>query len=548
MAISNNYVPVKQLGNGATVNYGASWPIFAAAYIRVYLENVITGVQVLQALGTDYTLTFDDSGFVVTFLVAPTAASYVVIGRSIALDQTNPYKTSKGFDGSKIEGSYDKLTGMVQDLNNAVGRSLVFPLGDTTSTQLPTATSRANGFLGFDAVGAPAVFPGVTGIPVSAAMAPVVQAATLNIALALLGGAPLASPALTGVPTAPTAAKNTASGQIANMAAVQASMTGGFVNKFMNPAHYVAQLGASGTVNAGVAGYTTDGWVIVPTGANCAWNRVQQGLFVNPAKLLPALFMSSAVGMTNFKFRQRLFGEDVQDMESSGPVTIQFCVYHDFAGAVTPVLNVYSATALNNWAGATVQVNAVALQSVPSVSPTVLSYTFIPAVGFSNGVQIEVDWGANMNVAGKTLRMSAADFRQTPGVSAGLNSNPPTPEIRERSIEKTICQSVFEKSYDELTLVGDVTLNGAVQFTARAADQNDRISVTYKVTKKTTPNTLAIYAPQSGTAANIRNLSAGVDIGGNFNTFGTTGFIIAPSVNTVAASRYGFHWTADCRL
>jgi hypothetical protein len=187
MAISNNYVPVKQLGNGATVNYGAAWPIFAAAYIRVYLESVATGVQVLQVLGTDYTLTFDDNGFVVTFLVAPTAANYIVIGRSIELDQTNPYKTSKGFDGSKIEGSYDKLTGMVQDLDNARQRSLVFPLGDTTSTQLPTAAARALGFLGFDALGVPTIYAGVAGIAVSSAMVPVVQAVTLALARTALG-------------------------------------------------------------------------------------------------------------------------------------------------------------------------------------------------------------------------------------------------------------------------------------------------------------------------------------------------------------------------
>ena len=188
MAISNNYLPVKQLGNGVTAAYSASWPIFAAAYIRVYLESVATGVQTLQVEGTNYSLTFDDSGFVVTFLPGfiPTAANYVVIGRSIAQDQTNPYKTSKGFDGSKIEGSYDKLTGMVQDLSNTVGRSLVFPLGDTTSTVLPPAAQRALQGLFFDAFGAPVVGQ-PSAATVSAAMQPVVAAATLGAARTAMG-------------------------------------------------------------------------------------------------------------------------------------------------------------------------------------------------------------------------------------------------------------------------------------------------------------------------------------------------------------------------
>ncbi len=188
MAIEDNYIPVNELGNGVTVNFGATWPIFAAAYIRVYLEDVLTGVQVLQVKDTDYSLVFSDAGFTVTFFVAPTSAKYVVIGRSIALDQTNPYKTSKGFDGAKIEASYDKLTGMVQDLDDARQRSLVFPLGDTTSITLPSAALRANLALLFDAAGAPyagAIGSGATAI--SAAMTPVVTAATLADARTAMG-------------------------------------------------------------------------------------------------------------------------------------------------------------------------------------------------------------------------------------------------------------------------------------------------------------------------------------------------------------------------
>src|SRR5690242_15130947 len=110
MAISDNYVPVKELGNGVTTQFSGSWAVLVASYIRVYLEDVTTGVQTLQTLTTDYGLVFDDSGFTVTFNVAPTSANYVVIGRSVEIDQTDPYKTSKGFQGAVIENSFDKLT------------------------------------------------------------------------------------------------------------------------------------------------------------------------------------------------------------------------------------------------------------------------------------------------------------------------------------------------------------------------------------------------------------------------------------------------------
>lgn len=186
MTIANNYVPLKQLGNGVTVNFSATWPIFNANYIRVYLESVSTGIQTLQTQGSAYTVAFTDAGFTVTFLVAPTSANYVVIGRSITVDQTVPYKTLQGFQGEIEEGSYDKLTGIVQEISNLFTRTLTFPLGDTAGVALPTAALRANQTLIFDALGAPSV-GGVTGSVVSAPMQPVVSAASLATALALLG-------------------------------------------------------------------------------------------------------------------------------------------------------------------------------------------------------------------------------------------------------------------------------------------------------------------------------------------------------------------------
>lgn len=139
MAITDNYVPVKQLGNGVTTNYSANWPVFAASYIRVYLENVVSGVQVLQVLGTDYSLVFDDSGFTVTFLPGkiPTNANYVVIGRQVAMDQTVPYTTSQGFQGEKVENSLDEIVAMIQDASDMVERALKFKLGSSAFGELP---------------------------------------------------------------------------------------------------------------------------------------------------------------------------------------------------------------------------------------------------------------------------------------------------------------------------------------------------------------------------------------------------------------------------
>lgn len=203
--LSNNYAPIRQLGNGVTTNFSAAWSMLSAAYAQVFLENAVTGVQTPVTQGgaaNQYQITINSSGFQVTFGTAPTAAQYAVIGRSVSIDQTDPYKTSKGFQGAVEEDSFDKLTAICQDINDLISRSIVAPLGDVAALTLPTATSRANGFLAFDASGNILVTgSGGSNVPISAPMVPVVQAASVSAALALLGGIGAANAALTGTAT-----------------------------------------------------------------------------------------------------------------------------------------------------------------------------------------------------------------------------------------------------------------------------------------------------------------------------------------------------------
>ena len=137
MAISDNYTPIRQLGNGVTTVFTGSWQLFSSSYIRVYLESVSTSVQTLQALGVDYTLSFNGSGFTVTFTTAPTSADYVVIARAVALEQSEPYKTSTGFQGYNLETSLDKLVAMVQDVDDKADRGFKYQVGSTVAGDIP---------------------------------------------------------------------------------------------------------------------------------------------------------------------------------------------------------------------------------------------------------------------------------------------------------------------------------------------------------------------------------------------------------------------------
>ena len=132
MTMADNYLPVKQLGNGTTVEFSFSWRAIAKTFVKVYLESVATGEQVLQVEGSDYTLTLTDSGGVVEFDSAPTSENYALITRDIPLEQGTPYRTSKGFDGRVVEDSFDIGTGQIQALNDKLARCLVFPVGSSS--------------------------------------------------------------------------------------------------------------------------------------------------------------------------------------------------------------------------------------------------------------------------------------------------------------------------------------------------------------------------------------------------------------------------------
>lgn len=197
MTLANNYVPVHQLGNGATTQFSASWQMISSTYAVVQLEDAVTGVMttVLQGPSANqYQIVLTASGFTVTMGTAPTSGQYVNISRNTSLDQTDSYRTSKGFEGEVEEASFDKLTAMVQELSEHFSRNISAPVGDnSTNLVLPIPTLRAGFLLGFDASGNVITVAGSSGgTVISSPMVPVVQAASLAAALALLGGAALA--------------------------------------------------------------------------------------------------------------------------------------------------------------------------------------------------------------------------------------------------------------------------------------------------------------------------------------------------------------------
>lgn len=119
MTIADNYNPIRQQGNGTTTSFSFSFPLLNESYIRVYKE--LNGTQILVDKG-EYTVSFTETGGIVTFYKAPESGAIVVISRELPLEQDTPYRTSSGFPANRVEENFDELTMITQQLQEQVDR------------------------------------------------------------------------------------------------------------------------------------------------------------------------------------------------------------------------------------------------------------------------------------------------------------------------------------------------------------------------------------------------------------------------------------------
>ena len=142
-------------GNGSQTVFAYTFKIFVAADIQVYLNGV------LKTINTHYTLSNVGltGGGNVTFTsgsVPSAATGNVILLRSLALTQGVDLINYGAFDANIIESAYDKLTMMVQQLQEEVSRSIRFSAtvydGGTQEVS-DTVANRAGKVLAYDAAG-----------------------------------------------------------------------------------------------------------------------------------------------------------------------------------------------------------------------------------------------------------------------------------------------------------------------------------------------------------------------------------------------------------
>lgn len=134
MTVASTTNRVSYSGNGSTVAFAFPHPYRASADLIVTLRTVASGAESLQVEGTNYSVsgtpTSDAGGFAsgtVTFTVAPAAGVQVHIDRVVTPTQTTDYVAGDGIPPSSIEGSLDKLTQIVQELDSRFERTFLQP-------------------------------------------------------------------------------------------------------------------------------------------------------------------------------------------------------------------------------------------------------------------------------------------------------------------------------------------------------------------------------------------------------------------------------------
>ena len=174
-------------GNDVTTSFPFSFKVFAASDMVVVRTDAI-GAETTLTAGADYSVTLnadqDTAPGGSIALPAPLASSNLLtITSSVpnlqALDLTN----QGGFYPRVINAALDRLTIMVQQVVEVVGRTLKFPISDgSVNPTLPGRDNRKGRVLAFhETTGDPAAGPTITAVNTVAGAVSAVQTVSDNI-------------------------------------------------------------------------------------------------------------------------------------------------------------------------------------------------------------------------------------------------------------------------------------------------------------------------------------------------------------------------------
>jgi hypothetical protein len=163
MTVSSTTTKAQYSGNGTTTVFAVPFYFLLSSDLLVILRSP-AGVEAAQALTTNYTVAGagNENGGSITMLVPPAVGSTLTILRNASATQETDLIPNDRLPAESLETALDKLTMLVQQIDEVGDRSLQFPASDpAASPTIPIASTRANKFLSFNASGLPVATVGV---------------------------------------------------------------------------------------------------------------------------------------------------------------------------------------------------------------------------------------------------------------------------------------------------------------------------------------------------------------------------------------------------
>lgn len=319
----------------------------------------------------------------------------------------------------------------------------------------------------------------------------------------------------------------------------------GFVNLLVNGTLDIWPTGTGPMTVTQDGAYTAEGWIVTPTGASCT---VQQAQGRTNGLTLNSLQLTGASGVTDIQCAQLIESYAAQQMAGQ-TVTVQAQIFNGTGGPITPTLTTWMARLQDNWGYSPfTDLNTTSLQSCPNNAWTQIAYTFTASSYAGTGYGLVFDFGNNFSNSGRYVRIGEVEIRVTPGVTTGLNSSPPVPEMRPIDVELARCQRYFQSSYDFGVAPGTITSAGAPSHVVENTFFYAAIPITIPVKMRIGP-TITLYSPGTGASGKIYNNNTATDIASGIYFTGESGFL--PFVNNVSVSTgqsVSVHYTASARL
>lgn len=195
MTVSTSLNKIIYQGNGSNTTFSFPFPGVAVSDILVFYTDASGNVTQINSAFYSVALNAPVSpnptgvGGIVTY---PLTGSPIALGTRLTIERTlSEVQTlslaNQGPVPTDIEMALDYATMLIQQIQNQLSQSIQVQPSDPIPTPLPSAAQRASMLFGFDSSGNPiATTGGGASVNVSTAMTPVVQAASIAAAQALL--------------------------------------------------------------------------------------------------------------------------------------------------------------------------------------------------------------------------------------------------------------------------------------------------------------------------------------------------------------------------